>query len=158
MGRNMQFASFRSKLAKFCKWSGLSVGPFTSSRRESTFANIRPCHIKNFEIGNGNGAGQLNIELEKGVYMSVLGPCFETPAEIRAFRVLGAEVIVMSTVPEGIVAHHCGLKILLLSAISNFAAGMTDESLSHETTLSGAKLAEEKLTKLAVSLAESLCD
>ena len=63
------------------------------------------------------------------------GPSFETPAEIRAFRVLGADAVGMSTVQETIVARHCGLRVAAVSVITNLAEGMTDEPLSHEQTL-----------------------
>ena len=75
------------------------------------------------------------IPLSEGVYCAVLGPMFETPAEIRAYRVLGADLVGMSTVPEVIVARHAGMKVMVISAVTNLAAGMTNESLSHEGTL-----------------------
>lgn len=93
-------------------------------------------------------AEKLNIELHEGVYFGVLGPTFETPAEINMYRLLGAEVIGMSTIPEVICAHHCGMKVAVISVISNFAAGMTDTELSHDVTLAGAKLGQEKLIQL----------
>jgi len=93
-------------------------------------------------------AERLQIPLEKGVYISTLGPTFETPAEIRAFRTLGADVIGMSTIPEVIIARHCGLQVIVISAISNLASGLSAVPLSHETTLKGARLAETKLTQL----------
>ena len=63
------------------------------------------------------------------------GPSFETPAEIRAFRTLGADAVGMSTVPEVILARHCGLRVAAVSAITNLAEGMGGEALSHEQTL-----------------------
>ncbi|MFC3927421.1 purine-nucleoside phosphorylase [Streptococcus caprae] len=76
-------------------------------------------------------AEKLNIKLDEGVYLGVTGPCYETPAEIRAFKTMGAHVVGMSTVPEVIVAAHSGLKVLGISAITNFAAGFQSE-LNHE--------------------------
>lgn len=93
-------------------------------------------------------AAQHQVDLPEGTYIAVSGPSFETPAEIRAFQILGADVVGMSTVPEVIVARHCGLKVATLSAISNLAAGLNPEELSHEVTLAGAKLAAEKLSLL----------
>jgi xanthosine phosphorylase len=74
------------------------------------------------------------IHLYEGVNMSVMGPCFETPAEIRAYKILGADVINMSTVPEVIVARHCGLRVAAVAAVTNLAAGMGDH-ISHEDNL-----------------------
>jgi len=89
-----------------------------------------------------------NLAIHDGVYLSVMGPVFETPAEIRAYRLLGADIIGMSTVPEVIVAHHCGLKVAVLGAVTNLAAGMHTGNLSHDVTLQGAKLAAEKVKVL----------
>ena len=80
-------------------------------------------------------AQKLGITLHQGVYIAVLGPSFETPAEIRAFMTMGATVVGMSTVPEVIVARHCGLRVVVISAITNFAAGLAPGNLSHEETL-----------------------
>lgn len=93
-------------------------------------------------------AESLNIPLVEGTYLSVLGPVFETPAEIRAFQLLGGDAVGMSTVPEVIIAHHCGLKTVAISMITNMGAGMTAENLTHEGTLEGAKLGVDKLQKL----------
>lgn len=76
-------------------------------------------------------AGELGIALSEGVYLGVSGPTYETPAEIRAFQTMGAHAVGMSTVPEVIVAAHSGLKVLGISAITNFAAGFQSE-LNHE--------------------------
>lgn len=76
------------------------------------------------------------IPLREGTYMALLGPNFETPAEIRAFAALGANAVGMSTVPEVIVARHCGLRVAAVSVLTNLAAGLVaDETLSHEQTL-----------------------
>jgi xanthosine phosphorylase len=93
-------------------------------------------------------AKTLNIPLTDAVYASVLGPMFETPAEIRAFRILGADAVGMSTVPEVIIARHCGLKVMVLSAITNLAAGMSDENITHENTLHFASLTADRMMTL----------
>jgi xanthosine phosphorylase len=88
------------------------------------------------------------VELHEGVYLAVSGPSFETPAEIRAFKVLGADAVGMSTVPEVIVARHCGLRVAAVSAITNLAEGLGTEALSHEHTLDNAAVASEKLQRV----------
>jgi xanthosine phosphorylase len=93
-------------------------------------------------------AKQEKIDLPEGVYLGCLGPTFETPAEIKAFSTLGADVVGMSTVPEVIAARHCGLRVAAISAVTNLAAGMSDEKLSQDHTIRGAKLAKDKLIKL----------
>lgn len=77
-------------------------------------------------------AQDLPINLKQGVYLATTGPCFETPAEIRAFANLGADAVGMSTVPEAIVARQCGLRVLGLSCITNAAAGLAQHLLSHQ--------------------------
>lgn len=96
-----------------------------------------------------------NIHLYKGVYLATSGPTFESPAEIRAFKVMGADTVGMSTVPETIIARHCGLKVVTVCAITNLAAGLSAEQLSHEQTLRGAKLAIENLAKLFLLFVEN---
>lgn len=95
-----------------------------------------------------SAANKLGITLHEGVYISVLGPSFETPAEIRAFKLWGADVVGMSVVPEVLIARHCGLRVVCLTAVSNFAAGMSAEHLTHEGTLHHAEIAARKMTKL----------
>jgi xanthosine phosphorylase len=96
------------------------------------------------------------ILLHNGIYVGVLGPSFETAAEIRAFRMLGGDVVGMSTIPEVIIAKHCGLKIAAISAVTNFGTGLSTDKNSHEVTLQFAKLAAENLTKLIVGFAGRL--
>ncbi|WP_342147050.1 purine-nucleoside phosphorylase [Rickettsiella endosymbiont of Aleochara curtula] len=96
-------------------------------------------------------AKKLSIPLNEGVYVSVLGPNFETPAEIRAFRQLGADVVGMSTVPEVIVARHCGLNVAVISVVTNLAAGLSDEPITHEGTVHFAAKASDNLGRLLES-------
>jgi purine-nucleoside phosphorylase len=76
-----------------------------------------------------------NLKLQRGVYLAVSGPSYETPAEIRAFARLGADAVGMSTVPEAIVARQCGLNVAAVSCITNLAAGISKEDLSHAEVL-----------------------
>ena len=101
-------------------------------------------------------ADELGISLAEGVYLAVSGPTFETPAEIRAFRVLGADAVGMSTVHETTVARHCGLRVLAVSAITNLAEGMGDQPLSHEQTLHDAERASGDLTRLLLGVIERI--
>lgn len=89
-------------------------------------------------------ADKLDIKLQHGVYLAATGPSFETPAEIRAFRVWGADAVGMSTVPEAITASHCGMNVLAFSLITNMAAGVLDQPLTEEEVIEiGAKKGAE---------------
>jgi len=101
-------------------------------------------------------AAKLGIALREGVYMALLGPCFETPAEIRAWSRLGANAVGMSTVPEVIVARHCGMRVAAVSVLTNLGAGLADETLSHDQTLHFASLAAADLQRLVIAFLESL--
>ncbi len=101
-------------------------------------------------------AQKSHIKLHQGIYMGVLGPCFETPAEIRAFMIMGANAVGMSTVPEVILARHCGLRVLAISAITNYAAGLSGDSLSHEETLKYAAEASSDMIKLIQNVVAGL--
>ena len=103
-------------------------------------------------------AADLGIPLAEGVYLAVGGPSFETPAEIRAFRVLGADAVGMSTVQETIIARHCGLRVAAVSVITNLAEGMTDEPLSHEQTLRAASDGAGDLARLLLEFIPRLRD
>ena len=101
-------------------------------------------------------ATSLSITLHEGVYLALLGPNFETPAEIRAFRTLGADAVGMSTVPECLVARHSGMRVAAISTITNLAAGMTDEELSHEQSLAVGAEAAKDLSRLLPAFLETL--
>jgi purine-nucleoside phosphorylase len=80
-------------------------------------------------------ARRLGKTVHQGVYAGLMGPNYETPAEIRYLRAIGADLVGMSTIPEVIVARHMGLKVLAISCVTNMAAGISDELLSHEDVL-----------------------
>lgn len=101
-------------------------------------------------------AGEISQTLYKGNYIWVTGPTFETPAEIKAYGILGADAVGMSTVPETIFARHCGLKVCGVATITNLAAGLAGENLSHEETLEQGALAAVGLTKLIKQYLASL--
>ncbi|MCH9647856.1 MAG: purine-nucleoside phosphorylase [Deltaproteobacteria bacterium] len=93
-------------------------------------------------------AHELGIPLQQGVYSSILGPCFETPAEIRMLRTLGADLSGMSTVQEVIAARHMGMRCLCMSLVANLAAGVNPEPLNHEEVLEAGRAAATKVKKL----------
>ena len=94
-----------------------------------------------------------NLRLQRGVYLAVSGPSYETPAEIRAFARLGADAVGMSTVPETVVARQCGLKVAAISCITNLAAGISRGNLSHAEVLETA----ERVKTLAGKLLKIFC-
>ena len=93
-------------------------------------------------------ADAMKFRLDEGVYLSVLGPSFETPAEIRAFATLGADLIGMSTVQETIVARHMGIEVLGISCVTNMASGIQKEPLSHEEVMETGRAVEARLADL----------
>lgn len=90
----------------------------------------------------------MGIPLDEGVYAYMGGPQFETPAEIRALRLLGADLVGMSTVPETIVAAHTGMKVLALSCVTNYAAGVSDNRISHDEVEEIGEIVREKFELL----------
>ncbi len=97
-------------------------------------------------------AAKQNIPLAEGVYLAVLGPSYETPAEIRAFRTLGADLVGMSTVHEVIIARHMGIEVLGLSLVTNMAAGVLDEAINHEEVMETGRRVEQQFTSLLTAL------
>lgn len=93
-------------------------------------------------------AQKLNIPLYEGIYISVLGPSYETAAEIRMFKSFGADAVGMSTVPEVIVANHCGLKVAVIASITNFATGLKGSVHSHDKVVEMAQYSAKNLQKL----------
>jgi xanthosine phosphorylase len=112
------------------------------------FPSLRDAYDPPLRARMRAAAREIDVELGEGVYLAVSGPSFETPAEIRAFRTLGADAVGMSTVHETIVARHCGLRVAGVSAITNYAEGMSDEPVSHEQTLRDAARAAGDLAPL----------
>jgi len=103
-------------------------------------------------------AKEQEFALGEGVYLAVSGPSFETPAEIRAFRAMGATLVGMSTVPETIVARHMGMEVLALSCVTNMAAGLGAGHLSHEEVFLTGRQVEQRLARLLEALAPRLAD
>lgn len=95
-----------------------------------------------------DAATQLNQDIKRGVYVQLTGPAYETPAEIRALRALGADAVGMSTVCEVIAARHCGMRVCGISCVSNAAAGLSADLLSHEDVQKAMSLAGERIQSL----------
>lgn len=101
-------------------------------------------------------AAEHSIQLTEGVYISVLGPHYETAAEIRAFKLWGADAVGMSTVPEVLVANHCGMHVAVIAMITNYATGLAKTSHSHESVIAMAESASEKLNLIIKQYIASL--
>ncbi len=99
----------------------------------------------------------LSIRIHVGVYAYMRGPQYETPAEIRALSLLGASAVGMSTVPEAIVASHCGMRVIAISCISNMASGMSGQPLSHEEVVATAVSSAHDMVRLIHALIQSEC-
>jgi len=93
-------------------------------------------------------ARKINVPLHEGVYIAFRGPTFETPAEIRMAKTMGADAVGMSSVPDCIIARHCGLRVVGCSCITNMGAGLSDEKLSHAHTLENAARGASNFEKL----------
>jgi len=120
------------------------------------FADMSKAYAPEFIERAEAVALELGVLLRKGVYVMFLGPQFETPAEVRMARLLGADAVGMSTVPEAIAASHCGMKTLGISCITNMAAGILDQPITHEEVLETGRRAEDKMMKLLKGLAVSI--
>jgi len=101
-------------------------------------------------------AADQGLKLRHGVYVGVAGPSYETPAEIRAFGILGADLVGMSTVPEVIVARHVGMRVAAVSCITNLGAGLSDQPLSHDEVKTAALQAEQAFGDLVEGLLNRL--
>jgi len=99
---------------------------------------------------------EIGVELQDGVYMALTGPSYETPAEVRMARIIGADAVGMSTVPEAIVAAWAGMKVIGLSCICNSAAGVSTVGLSHEEVIYAANKAKDKFKKLIKEVVKKL--
>jgi xanthosine phosphorylase len=131
----------------------LGVNPLTGPNDDAIgprFPSLRDAYDPELRRALHAAADSLGVALADGVYLATAGPSFETPAEIRAFRTLGADAVGMSTIPEVILARHAGLRVAAVSAITNLAEGMGGEALSHEQTLRYANQAAGDLTRLII--------
>lgn len=129
----------------------LGFNPLTGVNDDAVgprFPSLRDAYDPNLRAALHAAAAELGSEVHDGIYLAVAGPSFETPAEIRAFRTLGADLVGMSTVPEVIAARHAGLRVLAVSVVTNLAEGMGGGALGHEQTLRVAAQGAERLGPL----------
>lgn len=122
--------------------------PLIGEPTDKRFVNMVDAYDPEIRAALGVAAAAEGVALKEGVYVWYSGPSFETPAEIRALKILGADAVGMSTVPEVILARFLGMKAAAISTITNMAAGMSSEVLSHEHTKAMAPLGAAKLEKV----------
>jgi purine-nucleoside phosphorylase len=122
----------------FSIWSGAGL----------RFPDMTEAYSKRLRALAHEAAKEENFELVEGVYLAVSGPSYETPAEIRAFRALGATLVGMSTVPETIVARHMGIEVLGISCVTNLAAGLGTTSLSQQEVIETGRQVERQFARL----------
>lgn len=127
-------------------FSGLN--PLIGEKTDARFVPMTNAHDPSMRAELLTAAKALGITMHEGVYAWYSGPSFETPAEIRALKLLGADAVGMSTVPEVILARFLGLNVAAMSVITNMAAGMSNENISHEHTKAMAPVGAAKLEKV----------
>lgn len=120
------------------------------------FTDMTDAYHKELRNLANNTAAELKIQVQEGVYLALSGPTYETPAEIRTLRILGADLVGMSTVPEVIMANTLGMRVLGLSMATNMAAGITGQPLSHEEVIETSNKAAEKFKRLVSGIIEKM--
>ena len=133
-------------LSDHINFSGLN--PLIGEPTDARFVPMKDAYDPAMRTGLMAAAKAEDLPLESGVYAWYSGPSFETPAEIRAINMLGADAVGMSTVPEVILARFLGLNVAAISTITNMAAGLSDENISHEHTKAMAPLGAAKLERI----------
>jgi purine-nucleoside phosphorylase len=133
-------------LSDHINFSGLN--PLIGERTDARFVPMTDAHDRDLRTRLRDAAASEGVHMHEGVYAWYSGPSFETPAEIRAIRILGADAVGMSTVPEIILARFLGLRVAALSVLTNMAAGMSSEQISHEHTKAMAPVGAAKLEKV----------
>jgi purine-nucleoside phosphorylase len=116
------------------------------------FHDMTEAYSKRYREIAHEEARRLNVELFEGVYAALSGPSYETPAEIRYLRIIGADLVGMSTVPEVIVARHMGINVLAISCVTNMAAGILDQPINHEEVLEVGARVRGKFLSLLTSV------
>ena len=127
------------------------IGP-NDSALGVRFPDMSEAYSRRLRAVARDAADKQGFAFKEGVYAGLLGPSYETPAEIRMLRTLGADAVGMSTVSETIVARHAGLEVLGISCITNMAAGILDQPLSHDEVMETADLVKEKFLGLVLAI------
>lgn len=120
------------------------------------FPDMSDAYDKSLRIEVKKIASELGMELREGVYAMFSGPTYETPAEIRMARTMGADAVGMSTVPEVIIAKHSGLQVVGISCMTNMAAGILDQPLNHEEVMETSEKVRKDFIKLMTNIIENL--
>ncbi len=144
-------------LADQMNWTGASpVGGENDSRFGPRFFDMTEVYSKPLRLQAQAAATKMGIDLREGVYLGVSGPSYETPAEIRAFRALGADLVGMSVVHEAIAARPMGMQVMGICCITNLAAGILDAPIGHAEVLTVAAAAGERLAGLLTAILPGL--
>jgi purine-nucleoside phosphorylase len=123
------------------------IGPNDDSQGPR-FPDMTEAYSLAYRVQAHHVAKQLNIQLDEGVYAALTGPSYETPAEIRYLRAIGADLVGMSTVPEVIVANYLGIQVLAISCVTNMAAGILPQKINHEEVLETGRKVRDTLVQL----------
>jgi len=129
----------------------MGVNPLTGPNDDSLgprFPDMSDAYSRDYREIAKQAAREIGLELEEGVYAGLSGPSYETPAEIRYLRTIGADLVGMSTVPETIAANHLGMKVLGISCVTNMAAGVLPQKLDHADVLRTSKQVRDTLVTL----------
>lgn len=137
----------------------MGTNPLIGKNDESLgtrFPDMSEVYNKNLIKTAENCAKEIGIKVKKGVYTALSGPSYETPAEIRMLEKMGADAVGMSTVPEAIIAKYCGIDILGISCISNYAAGIQKCPLSHQEVIETANIVKDKFQLFLLKILEKI--
>ena len=140
----------------YINWSGMN--PLIGEHGDARFVDMRDCYDPALRARLKAVAAKSGVPHHEGVYFWFCGPCFETPAEIRAMKLLGADLVGMSTVPEVIIARRLGLKVAALSMVTNLAAGFKGAEISHADTKAVAAKGGDAMAKMIIGLLEAGLD
>jgi purine-nucleoside phosphorylase len=137
----------------YVNWSGRN--PLIGEHGDARFVDMRDAYDPSLRVKLATVAVKLGIPYHEGVYFWFSGPTFESPAEIRAMKILGADLVGMSTVPEVILARRLGLRVAALSMVTNLAAGMKGAEISHHDTKKVAAEGSAAMARLITGLLEA---